>query len=175
MLRKLAERANAAKLQSAYGTGTVRLVLQDPRANEPLILMDSDIHYLPVFAGDEGTTFNEVFLTHSKNVLPELVPEYAFLSDVVRVVDVTEASDGKVLQVLMNAETLISCPVTVDHWEDQLKGLIERHFEETGSQRAGDILQHWDVEKANFLQVCSIEMLAHLPAPLGIEEGAATA
>ncbi|WP_243613627.1 glutamate synthase large subunit [Shimia aestuarii] len=73
--------------------------------------------------------------------------------------------DGKAENV-MNLETLVIGPVAVQHWEDQLKGLIERHVRETGSRKAADILQHWDIEKANFLQVCPKEMLAHLPAPL---------
>ena len=73
---------------------------------------------------------------------------------------------------LMNMETLVSNPVTVDHWEAQLKGLIERHAAETGSRKAADILQHWDVEKANFVQVCPKERLVHLPAPLSIEDAA---
>ena len=76
---------------------------------------------------------------------------------------------------VMNMETLVTCPVTVAHWEDQLKGLIERHLEETGSRKAADILQHWDIEKANFLQVCPKEMLIHLPAPLTEEEAAVPA
>ena len=82
--------------------------------------------------------------------------------------------DGKA-EMLMNLETLVTCPVTVDHWENQLKGLIERHAAETLSRKAADILQHWDLEKANFLQVCPKEMLVHLPAPLGIEEAAVPA
>ncbi|HEV8034288.1 glutamate synthase-related protein, partial [Yoonia sp.] len=73
---------------------------------------------------------------------------------------------------LINMETLVTNPVTVDHWETQLKGLIERHAAETGSRKAADILQHWDLEKANFLQVCPKEMLVHLPAPLSIEDAA---
>ncbi len=70
---------------------------------------------------------------------------------------------------LMNLETLVTCAVTEDYWELYLKGLVERHAEETGSRRAADILQHWDVERANFLQVCPKEMLDKLPHPLGIE------
>jgi len=73
---------------------------------------------------------------------------------------------------MMNMETLVTCPVTVAHWERQLKGLIERHLEETGSRKAADILQHWDIEKDHFLQVCPKEMLVHIPAPLGIEDSA---
>ncbi|MGR3249346.1 MAG: glutamate synthase large subunit [Paracoccus sp. (in: a-proteobacteria)] len=70
----------------------------------------------------------------------------------------------------INAETLVMCPVTQDHWEDQLKSLIERHLRETGSRRADDILSNWDREKGNFLQVCPKEMLAHLPHPIAAVE-----
>ena len=73
---------------------------------------------------------------------------------------------------LINMETLVTCPVTVDHWMSQLEELIEAHLEETGSQKAARILQDWDTEKANFVQVCPIEMLKHIPAPLGIEDEA---
>jgi len=70
---------------------------------------------------------------------------------------------------LINMETLVTCPVTVQHWESQLEGLIERHLEETGSVKAEEILRHWDTEKANFLQICPKEMLVHLPHPLSEE------
>ena len=73
--------------------------------------------------------------------------------------------EGKA-QNLMNMETLVTCPVTVAHWEDQLKSLIERHVAETESQRGTEILRRWDVEKTKFLQVCPREMLVHLPHPL---------
>ncbi|PKP83672.1 MAG: glutamate synthase large subunit, partial [Alphaproteobacteria bacterium HGW-Alphaproteobacteria-2] len=70
---------------------------------------------------------------------------------------------------LINMETLVICPVTVDHWEAELHGLIEEHARETRSVKAAAILQHWEEEKRHFLQVCPKEMLAHLPVPLGIE------
>ncbi|SFL71309.1 glutamate synthase large subunit [Shimia aestuarii] len=78
-------------------------------------------------------------------------------------------------EAVMNMETLVTCPVTVAHWETQLKGLIERHVAETGSRKGADILQHWDVEKTNFLQVCPKEMLVHLKHPLSVEEAAVPA
>ena len=71
---------------------------------------------------------------------------------------------------MMNHETLVHCAVTTPHWEDQLKGLIERHVAETDSRKAMDILQHWELEKVNFVQICPKEMLSRIPAPLGIEE-----
>ncbi|SHI38850.1 glutamate synthase (NADPH) large subunit [Shimia gijangensis] len=82
--------------------------------------------------------------------------------------------EGKAPDV-MNMETLVTCPVTVAHWEDQLKSMIERHVAETGSRKGADILQHWEFEKANFLQVCPKEMLVHIPAPLSEEETAVPA
>ncbi|KIN62653.1 Glutamate synthase, large subunit [Sulfitobacter noctilucicola] len=76
---------------------------------------------------------------------------------------------------LMNHETLVHCPVTVDHWMGQLEELMERHLAETGSRKAAEILQHWDSEKHNFLQICPKEMLVHLPAPLSMDEKAVPA
>ncbi|MGG7645423.1 glutamate synthase large subunit [Rhodovulum sp. YNF3179] len=72
---------------------------------------------------------------------------------------------------LINPETVVMCPVTVDHWEAEMKGLIEEHAAETRSRKAADILQHWDLEKDKFLQICPKEMLPHLSHPL--EAGAA--
>ncbi|WP_300516096.1 glutamate synthase large subunit [Aliiroseovarius sp.] len=72
----------------------------------------------------------------------------------------------------MNMETLVTNPVANAHWEAELKGLITRHFEETRSVKAGEILQHWDAEKANFLQICPKEMLDKLPVPLDSEAAA---
>ncbi|MFT4014600.1 MAG: glutamate synthase large subunit [Paracoccus sp. (in: a-proteobacteria)] len=66
----------------------------------------------------------------------------------------------------INPETLILCPVTQSFYEDQLKTLIERHAKETLSRRADEILQNWETERANFLQVCPKEMLPHLKHPI---------
>jgi glutamate synthase (NADPH/NADH) large chain len=76
---------------------------------------------------------------------------------------------------LMNPETVVTCPVDGDHWLGELKELIERHAAETSSRKAAGILQHWDTEKANFLQVCPKEMLAHLPAPIALLDAAVPA
>jgi glutamate synthase (NADPH/NADH) large chain len=76
---------------------------------------------------------------------------------------------------MMNNETIVTCPVTVNHWMGQLEELLERHLAETGSRKAADILQHWDSEKHHFLQICPKEMLVHLPAPLSHEQKAVPA
>ncbi|WP_456390055.1 glutamate synthase large subunit [Profundibacter sp.] len=79
--------------------------------------------------------------------------------------------DGKA-HTMMNHETLVTCPVTVDHWEAELKDLIERHVVETGSLKATEILRYWNKERSHFLQVCPKEMLPNISHPLGIEASA---
>lgn len=67
-------------------------------------LVESSIRYLPLYPDDEGVLFNEAFLEGSPNILAQLVPSHARLAHVIRVIDVPEATGGRVLQVLMNAD-----------------------------------------------------------------------
>jgi pyruvate, water dikinase len=67
-------------------------------------LVESGIRYLPLYPDDEGAKFNERFLLESPNSLTEHCPECTGLGDVLRVIDVPEATGGKVLRVLMNAD-----------------------------------------------------------------------
>jgi len=78
-------------------------------------------------------------------------------------------------QVNMNLETLVIGPVAEGHWEAELKGLVERHARETGSRKAADIVQHWDMERRHFIQICPKEMLDKLPHPLAAEAAAVPA
>ena len=77
--------------------------------------------------------------------------------------------------LLMNPESIVTNRVSHPHWEAQLKGLIERHVQETGSRRASQILANWHIEKARFIQVCPKEMLTRLPHPLTQEQRAVPA
>jgi pyruvate,water dikinase len=67
-------------------------------------LVESGIRYLPLYPDDPGIKFNENFLLTSPNKLGELCPECAKLTDAIRVIDVPEATGGKILRVLMNAD-----------------------------------------------------------------------
>ena len=71
-------------------------------------------------------------------------------------------------QRMLNMETLVTCSVSVEHWKMQLKELIELHAQETGSLKAQEILQQWESELSNFVQVCPKEMLVHLQEPLSL-------
>jgi glutamate synthase (NADPH/NADH) large chain/glutamate synthase (ferredoxin) len=74
-----------------------------------------------------------------------------------------------VAEDFMNLESILTCAVGHPHWEMQLKGLIQRHLDETGSRIAERILANWDSERRNFLQVCPTEMVDRLAYPLSDE------
>jgi pyruvate,water dikinase len=67
-------------------------------------LVEANIHYLPLYPDDDGIVFNSTFLMRSGNILKDICPEYGYLEDTVRVIDVPESSYGKVLRILMNAD-----------------------------------------------------------------------
>jgi hypothetical protein len=67
-------------------------------------LVEASIRYLPLYPDDLQTVYKEMFFTRSRNMLGELLPEFAYLSDTLRVIDVPGETGGLVLQVMMNAE-----------------------------------------------------------------------
>lgn len=67
-------------------------------------LVEANIRYLPLYPDDEKIKFDEVFLTKAKSIFADILPDFRHLEDVVRVIDVADATDGKVLKVAMNAE-----------------------------------------------------------------------
>lgn len=69
-----------------------------------LDLVESQIRYLPLYPDDEKVDFNEPFFSNSPNLLGELLPAYAHLSDTIRVIDVKKISGDLNLQILMNGD-----------------------------------------------------------------------
>ena len=67
-------------------------------------LVEASIQYLPLYPDEPGVIFNERFFNRARNLLAEVLPEAAALADTVRVIDVREASGGKVLRLLTNAD-----------------------------------------------------------------------
>ena len=86
-------------------------------------LVESGIRYLPLYPDEPDNTFDVLFLTRAHNILPELLPEFADLSEVVRVIDVPEATGGKVLSILMNGEL------------DEAVGVFAERVEPSGAPR----------------------------------------
>ena len=67
-------------------------------------LVEAEIRYLPLYPDEEDILFNESFFRCKKNILAELVPEAEHLAQVIKVIDLPHATDGKILRVLLNAE-----------------------------------------------------------------------
>ncbi len=68
-------------------------------------LVESSIHYLPLYPDEKQNLFNHEFLERAENILPRLLPDFTDMSGVVAVIDVPRESEGKSLRVLMSADT----------------------------------------------------------------------
>ncbi len=67
-------------------------------------LVEQNIKYLPLYPEDDDTIFNHSFFHGSKNALSDILPQYAHLSDVVKVIKIEETFFGLGLVVLMNGD-----------------------------------------------------------------------
>lgn len=67
-------------------------------------LVEAQIRYLPLYPDDGRNVFNEIFLNDSHNIVAEVLPDFAYLNKVVKLIDVPRSANGQVLHVLMNAD-----------------------------------------------------------------------
>ena len=66
-------------------------------------LIEANIMYVPIYPDQPGVTFHEGFFRCSENSLGKILPEYSYLSDVVKVIDVPAANFGRTLAIHMNS------------------------------------------------------------------------
>ena len=100
-------------------------------------LVEAEIRYLPLYPDEKGAVFQEKFFREAPNILPRLLPEFADLADTVKVIDVSEASGGMALRVLMNAEADEAVGILVDPKVEPPSPLTPR---ETEAKRTEN---HW--------------------------------
>ncbi|MEJ2597437.1 MAG: PEP/pyruvate-binding domain-containing protein [Anaerolineales bacterium] len=67
-------------------------------------LVEANIHYLPLYPDDPEIVFNEDFLFGQENRLAKILPDFARLSEVLKVIDVPAATDGQMLHIFMDAD-----------------------------------------------------------------------
>ena len=101
-------------------------------------LVEASIRYLPIYPDDREVLFNEAFLTRNKNILAELLPDYASYADCVYVVDVPKTTGGQVLRVLMNADL----EQAIGYLDDPSTEMPEAPEICVPSQRGGE--GHWE-------------------------------
>lgn len=67
-------------------------------------LVESDIKYLPLYPDDIQCNYNENFITNAENILTRFLPDFEQYSNIIKVINISESSGGRVLKILMNAE-----------------------------------------------------------------------
>lgn len=78
-------------------------------------LVEAQIRYLPLYPDDKDIIFNERFLKGAENILPDVLPEFSFLVDTIRLIDVPKNADGCLLRVLMNADLEKAVGILTEH------------------------------------------------------------
>ncbi len=67
-------------------------------------LVEENIKYLPLYPEDSDILFNQSFFSSSRNILPDIVPAYAYLRDAVKIINIEDVFPNKELVVLMNGD-----------------------------------------------------------------------
>ena len=81
-----------------------------------------------------GSFLTQPFIKSSQNLLSEYLPDFAHLSDVLRVIDVRQAASGKALQILMNADQ----SEAIGYFSNDVE---EIHLLESGDHQGSDKIQ----------------------------------
>ncbi len=59
---------------------------------------------MALFPNDPGVCFNWDFFRRAPNVLPDMLPDEDQWADVVSVIDVPAVTNGRLMEVIMNAD-----------------------------------------------------------------------
>lgn len=124
-------------------------------------LVEANIAYLPLYPDQEDIVFKDGFFKSAHNLLDEMLPEYAYLSDTIKVVDLRRSYYQSELFLYMNAElekavAFLSSRNTEKICKDSIsKSSTERKWNETGKDQywqwrkymAGEIAAEMDFQK----------------------------
>ena len=69
----------------------------------------------------------------------------------------------------VNPESVVWQNVETDYWKNYLKQLVLEHFKETKSELSNRIINNYDKEIHNFVQVCPKEMINKLEYPITLK------
>jgi hypothetical protein len=90
-------------------------------------LIEAQICYLPLYPDEEGVILNQEIIKESENILAKILPEFSFLANIIQVTDISESTQGAVLNVYMNTEEEQAIALVQDFQKDQ----VERRDEST--------------------------------------------
>ena len=69
----------------------------------------------------------------------------------------------------VNPESILWQSIETKYWANYLKELIKEHYNETKSNLSKKIIENFDKEILNFLQICPKEMLDKLENPISLK------
>ena len=76
---------------------------------------------------------------------------------------------NKKFEDYVNPQSVIWQSVETEYWKKNLKDLIKQYCDETKSKIAIQILNNFETEVKNFVQVCPLEMLDKLDNPISLK------
>lgn len=91
-------------------------------------LVESSIRYIPLYLDDERTVFNWDFFLENPNCLRDILPEYSWLENTIRLIDIAQIMPETVVRVLMNAEqdTAVAYVVSKEEMDDEPHPVVNR-------------------------------------------------
>lgn len=104
-------------------------------------LVEEDIAYIPLYPNQPNESdiiFKERFFSSSENILPKILPEYAHLSDVLRVIDVPKTCMGKTLSIYMNAELEKAAAFFTDAPVKSISGKSRHNYSQESVQSSAE-------------------------------------
>jgi hypothetical protein len=110
-------------------------------------LVEADIRYLPLYPDEADTIFNEKFLSKSKNIFPEIVPQFSHLSNTIMLIDVPRETNGKILKILLNADLGEGMGLLADPSQDTNIQIEEEVIEPV----ARDSFWQWRLRMAEYI------------------------
>jgi len=110
-------------------------------------LVEADIRYLPLYPDEADTIFNEKFLTKSKNIFPEIVPQFSYLSNTIMLIDVPRETNGKILKILLNADLGEGIGLLAEPSQDTNKQIEEEVIEPV----TRDSFWQWRLRMAEYI------------------------
>ena len=81
-------------------------------------LVEEGIRYIPIYPSHSGTIFNIDILSNSRNILDDILPEFSFLSDVIKVVDIPESFNNNNLKIVMNSDEVQALAFLTENLEN---------------------------------------------------------
>jgi len=110
-------------------------------------LIEANIRYIPLYPDDDSIIFNEQFLKKSENILPDVLPGFAHLQDIIHLIDIPRETDGRVLGIFLNSDLDEGLAIFTHPSED---GSIPDELEETIISQPSDFW-HWRMHMAEYV------------------------